>query len=427
MENFSFKVLKKDHKTQARTGEITTPHGKIKTPAFVAVGTQATVKSLTPPELEKIGTQVFFVNTYHTYLRPGAEVIQKMGGLHQFMNWDGPLMTDSGGFQVFSLARSNWSAATNFSVATPAVVKNFQVLDSSSLTNESLRGKCGSSKIVDRHPFNNDNDQSVKIDNEGVTFKSHWDGTIHRFTPEKSIKIQQQLGADLILAFDQCAPYPITYEKAHLAMSRTHRWARRCLEVQKQTKGSQQALYGIVQGSVYQDLRIESAKDIGSLPFWGMAVGGMAVGETKKEMQKALDWIMPYLPEEKPRHLLGVGEVDDIFAICERGIDTFDCVMPTRLGRMGQALMKIKKAKFKIDITKARYANDVNPLEKDCGCFTCQNFSRAYLNHLFRVRELLGYRLLTIHNLYFLNHLVEEIREAIEQNQLLELRKKWLI
>ncbi|MCL4382777.1 MAG: tRNA guanosine(34) transglycosylase Tgt [Patescibacteria group bacterium] len=388
MENFSFKVLKKDHKTQARTGEITTPHGKIKTPAFVAVGTQATVKSLTPPELEKIGTQVFFVNTYHTYLRPGAEVIQKMGGLHQFMNWNGPLMTDSGGFQVFSLARSNWSAATNFSVATPTV---------------------------------------VKIDNEGVTFKSHWDGTIHRFTPEKSIKIQQQLGADLILAFDQCAPYPITYEKAHLAMSKTHRWARRCLEAQKQTRGSQQALYGIVQGSVYQDLRIESAKDIGSLPFWGIAVGGMAVGETKKEMQKALDWIMPYFPEEKPRHLLGVGEVDDIFAICERGIDTFDCVMPTRLGRMGQALMKIKKAKFKIDITKARYANDVNPLEKDCGCFTCQNFSRAYLNHLFRVRELLGYRLLTIHNLYFLNHLVEEIREAIEQNQLLELRKKWLI
>lgn len=432
MGNFSFKILKKDQKTQARVGEITTPHGKIKTPAFVAVGTQATVKSLTPPELKEVKTQVFFVNTYHTYLRPGVEIIQKMGGLHQFMNWDGPLMTDSGGFQVFSLARSNWSAATNFSVATPAVVKNFQVLDSSSLNNESLRGKCGSSKIVDRHPFNsNDNDQLVKIDNEGVTFKSHWDGTIHRFTPEKSIKIQQQLGADLILAFDQCAPYPITYEKAHLAMSRTHRWARRCLEVQKQTKGNQQALYGIIQGSVYKDLRIESAKDIGSLPFWGMAVGGMAVGETKEEMQKALDWIMPYLPEEKPRHLLGVGEVDDIFVICERGIDTFDCVMPTRLGRMGQGLTNIKSQmtnhKFRMDITKARYANDVNPLEKDCGCFTCQNFSRAYLNHLFRVRELLGYRLLTIHNLYFLNHLVEEIRKAVAQNRLLELRKKWLV
>lgn len=395
MGNFSFKILKKDQKTQARIGEITTPHGKIKTPAFVPVGTQASVKSLTPPELKEVGTQVFFVNTYHTYLRPGVEIIQKMGGLHQFMNWDKPLMTDSGGFQVFSLARSNWSAATNFSVATSA------------------------------------NEKSVKIDNEGVTFKSHWDGTIHRFTPEKSIKIQQKLGADFILAFDQCAACPITYEKAHLAMARTHRWARRCLEVQKQTEGSQQALYGIVQGSVYKDLRIESAKDIGSLPFWGMAIGGMAVGESKEEMQKALDWIMPYLPEEKPRHLLGVGEVDDIFVICERGIDTFDCVMPTRLGRMGQGLTNVKSQmtnnKFRMDITKARYANDVNPIEKDCGCFTCQNFSRAYLNHLFRVRELLGYRLLTIHNLYFVNHLVEEIRKAIEEDKLLELKKKWLV
>ncbi len=378
MENFSFKILKKDQKTQARLGEITTPHGKIKTPAFVSVGTQASVKSLTPPELKEVGTQVFFVNTYHTYLRPGAEIIQKMGGLHQFMNWDKPLMTDSGGFQVFSLAKEA--------------------------------------------------NQLVKIDNEGVIFKSHWDGTTHRFTPEKSIKIQQELGADFILAFDQCASYPITYEKAHLAMSRTHRWALRCLEAHK---GDHQALYGIVQGSVYKDLRIESAKYIASLPFWGMAVGGMAVGEAKEAMQKALDWVMPYLPEEKPRHLLGVGEIDDIFAICERGIDTFDCVMPTRLGRVGQALTNDKSqttnSKFRMDITKRQFAQDSKPLQLGCLCFTCRHFSKAYLNHLFRVRELLGYRLLTIHNLYFVNHLVEEVRKAIEQNRLLELKKEWLV
>ena len=429
--NFSFKVLAKDKKTGARVGEIETPHGKIKTPVFVPVGTQATVKSLTPQELKEVGVQVFFVNTYHMYLRPGVKIIQKLGGLHKFMSWDGPIMSDSGGFQVFSLARAL----------------------------ERALGARGAHKFLRNEPFvphkNFVGDLSapfvdlVRIDNDGVTFKSHWDGSTHRFAPEKSIEIQQKLGADLILAFDECAPYPTTYEYGRRAMERTHKWALRSLAAFNKQKGNLQALFGVVQGSVYKDLRIESAKFISSLPFVGIAIGGMAVGESKEKMYQALDWIMSYLPKDKPRHLLGVGEIDDIFEIIGKGVDMFDCVMPTRLGRMGHVLSlegaspprrafrqsrtstKVSDGaappEFHFDITKSIFTEDPRPIEKGCYCFTCQNFSRAYLNHLFRVNELLAYRLATIHNLYFVSNLVEEIKKAILKGKFLELKRRWLV
>lgn len=372
MKGFRFRVIEEDKKTKARVGEIVTPHGVIKTPAFVPVGTQASIKSLTPEEIREVGVQLFFVNTYHMYLRPGVEVIKKFGGLHGFMGWKGPLITDSGGFQVFSLGRSDL----------------------------------------------------IKITDNGVEFRSHWDGSLHTFTPEKSIEIQKTLGADIILAFDDCTPYPVTHGQAARSLSRTHQWAKRSLAARK----SQQALYGVVQGSVFEDLRKKSARVISTMDFDGIAIGGVAVGESKKEMVDVLDWVVSLLPEQKPRHLLGVGEIDDIFALVERGVDTFDCVQPTRLARMGHVYIrsKIKDQKYTIDITKKIFAQDAEPINRGCQCYTCTHFSRAYIHHLFRVKELLAYRLATIHNLWFVHRLVSEIREAIGEGRLLELKKKWI-
>lgn len=369
MKGFRFKVLAKDKKTNARVGEIYTPHGIIKTPAFVPVGTQATVKSLTPDELQSLDVQLYFVNTYHMYLRPGIDVIQKLGGIHRFMGWDRPIITDSGGFQVFSLGRSGL----------------------------------------------------VKMSKEGAEFRSHWDGTKHLFTPELSMKWQCELGSDIHIAFDDCTSYPVTHAQAKISMEQTHRWAKRSLDSHKKFANNQ-ALYGSIQGSVFEDLRKESAKCISSMEFDGIAIGGVAVGETKKEMGNVLKWVVPLLPEDKPRHLLGVGDVDDIFELVESGIDTFDCVQPTRLARTGCLFLK----NHTIDITKKIYAKDSKPIEKDCTCYTCRNFSRAYIHHLFRVRELLAYRLATLHNLFFIQHLVEEIRNSIELGSLLELKRKWL-
>ncbi len=377
-----FKLLADDRQTKARVGEINTSHGRILTPAFVPVGSQATVKSLTPQDLKEIGSQVFFANTYHLYLRPGGEIIEKLGGLHQFMSWDGPIMTDSGGFQVFSLAKK-----------------------------ESL----------------------VKIDYNGVTFHSHLDGSKHYFTPEKSIKIQQQLGADIIVAFDECVPYPTSHEYAQMAMKRTHRWALRSLELfQNKTAKKQQFLLGVIQGGVFKDLRQQSADFIRLQDFDGLAIGGVAVGESKKEMASVLDWVMPVLAKDKksrPVHLLGVGEVDDIFLAVEKGIDTMDCVMPTRLGRMGWILTKnpkLKNKNFRYDITKSEFARGREAPDSGCECYLCQNFSKAYLHHLFRAHELLAYRLATYHNLFFMEQLFAKIREAIRKGEFLKLKKQWL-
>jgi len=321
---------------------------------------------------------LFFVNTYHAYLRPGIDVINKFGGLHQFMNWQRPLITDSGGFQVFSLGAKKFV--------------NIAISESAVLDREKFTKKLSKKEAVAETIFSDDYrpvGELVKIDEDGVTFTSHWDGSKHRFTPEISMQLQWQLGSDIHIAFDECPPFPTTHEYAKAANERTHRWAKRSLEEHVKIQNSKlktqndnskiknkfQALYGVVQGSVYKDLRVESAKTITGMDFDGIAIGGVAVGESKKEMVDVLDWVGPILPDKKPRHLLGVGEIDDIFALVERGIDTFDCVQPTRLARMGKLM-----GKPAIDITKKQYARDLTPIEG--------GFSRAYLHHLFKVNEM---------------------------------------
>jgi len=374
---FRFTITHKAKNCLARTGVIETNHGFIETPAFVAVASSASVKTLSPQEITKSGTQIFFINTFHLHLRPGENVIKKFGGIHKFINWDGPIISDSGGFQIFSLSRDK--------------EKNL-----------------------------------VKIYEDHVELRSPWDGSKHFLTPQKSISIQKSLGADIIICLDDCTPYPVQYKTAKISLERTHRWAILSLEAYKKQK-STQALYGVVQGSVFESLRKKSAKFISSLPFCGIAIGGVSVGESKEQMKKVLEWVIPLLPENKPRHLLGVGEIDDIFTLVQKGVDTFDCVMPTRLGRMGHILIKeYKSKKFSYDITKIPYATDKRPLDPSCKCWVCKKFSRGYINHLFRTKELLGYRLATYHNLYFVNSLVKKIREAIKGDRLEKLKGEWL-
>ena len=389
MSGFTFSVSYTDKDSKARLGTITTPHGTIQTPAFVPVGTQASVKSLTPLELDTLGVQLFFVNTYHTYLRPGLDVIKKFGGLHRFMDWHGPIITDSGGFQVFSLARPKFTS-TDRSEEMPSL---------------------------------------VKITEDGVKFQSHWDGSEHVFTPESSMQYQWDLASDIHIAFDDCTSYPVTKQTAEDSMEHTHRWAVRSLAEHKRlasvSTGPYQALYGVIQGSVYEDLRKRSAQFICSLDTDGVAIGGVSVGETKQEMKQVLAWVTPLLPEDKPRHLLGVGEIDDIFPLIAHGMDTFDCVQPTRLARMGRVYVGKYKDHTQVDITKKVYEHDTNLIDMNCTCFTCAHFSRAYIYHLFHVRELLAYRLTTIHNIHFVNTLVGEIRLAISQNRFLDLASEW--
>lgn len=335
----------------ARAGSFSTPHGELKTPVFAPVGTQATVKSLTPKQLEEIGATLVLANTYHLFLRPGDERIAKLGGLHRFMNWDKPILTDSGGFQVFSLTQIN------------------------------------------------------RIDEDGVTFKSHIDGSFQRITPEKSIAIQENLGADIIMAFDQCPP-PYDREVNEKALQRTHAWAERCLQAKNRTD---QALFGIVQGGIFEDLRRQSAEFITSLNFPGNAIGGLSVGETKEEMFRVLDLTNEILPRNKPRYLMGVGTPYDIVQGVARGIDIFDCVLPTRLARHTTALRR----KDRLNLVNATYAEDPQPIDDSCECYTCQNFSRAYLRHLILAKEMLAATLLSIHNVYTLVKLTQEIRQAI--------------
>jgi tRNA-guanine transglycosylase len=392
MTAFSFDITFKDVHTNARLGIIHTPHGDIETPAFIPVGTQASVKSLTSKEIQDVGTQMFFVNTYHMAMRPGIELVTKLGGLHEFMQWKGPIITDSGGFQVFSLAQKH---------------------------------------DEEKNP------DLVKITEEGVQFRSHWDGSYHEFTPERSMEYQWSLGSDIHIAFDDCTAYPVSYEAAKASMEHTHRWANRSnirhKELARERKAQDnpyQALYGSVQGSIYQDLRQESASFIASLDTDGIAIGGVSVGESKEEMYTVLDWVVPRLPEEKPRHLLGVGEFDDMFQAIKHGIDTFDCVQPTRLARAGYVYTRTHASEDRkgyIDINKQLYKEDTRPIDETCSCYTCQTYTRAYLHHLFRVKELLSYRLATIHNLTYIHHLVKQMKEAVQEGTLLELERSWLI
>lgn len=336
---------------RARMGRFSTPHGELQTPVFAPVGTQATVKTLTPEHLKDLKASLVLSNTYHLYLRPGDELVAEMGGLHKFMQWPHPMLTDFGGFQVFSLA------------------------------------------------------QTRKIDEDGVTFKSHIDGSLHRFTPEKSIAIQENLGADIIMAFDECAD-PNDRAAIQKAMERTHRWAERSLKAHKRPD---QALFGIVQGGVDPDLRAQSAEFIASLPFPGIAIGGLSVGETKDEMHRSLDVVTPLLPENKPRYLMGVGTPEDLINGVLRGVDIFDCVLPTRLARHHAAF----SPSGRLQPMNASHARDTAPIDATCDCYTCRTFTRAYLRHLIAAKELLAGTLISIHNLRALIRLMEEIRLRI--------------
>jgi len=359
----SFFALQHTH-GRARLGRIHTPHGEIETPAFMPVGTQATVKGVPARDLLELDAHILLGNTYHLYLRPGDDLIARRGGLHAFMNWQRPILTDSGGFQVFSLSDMR------------------------------------------------------KVDDEGVTFKSHLDGSLHRLTPEKSIEIQEHLGADIIMCFDECAT-PTDHAYSHVAMQRTHAWAQRSRDAHIR---ADQALFGIVQGGVFQDLREASARFITGLDFPGNAIGGLAVGESKDDMFRVLDWMDDALPSHKPRYLMGVGEPTDLIRAVARGIDMADCVLPTRLARHGAAFTHAGR----INMRNKVYAEDEQPIDPGCCCYTCRTFTRAYVRHLLHVGEILGLYLMSVHNLHFLLQLMREIRGAIQASRFDEFATAWL-
>lgn len=358
-----YELIKTCKQTGARLGRLHTPHGVIETPIFMPVGTQATVKAMTPEELKEIGSQIILSNTYHLYMRPGHDLIERAGGLHKFMNWDKPILTDSGGFQVFSLGP--------------------------------LR----------------------KIKEEGVEFRSHLDGSKHFLSPEKATEIQNALGSDIIMAFDECAPYPADRQYVKNSLERTTRWLERCKAAHKYPE--KQALFGIVQGGMYKELREQSAKEITAIDLPGYAIGGLSVGEPKDMMYEVLDYTVPLLPEDKPRYLMGVGSPDDLLEGVLRGIDMFDCVLPTRIARNGTAMT----SQGKVVVRNASYAEDFTSLDPECDCYTCKNYTKAYLRHLIMCNEILGARLLTIHNLHFLLKMMENVREAIKEDRLLDYKK----
>lgn len=358
MENrFEFELLHVCKQTGARRGRLHTPHGTIETPVFMPVGTQASVKTMSPDELKECDSQIILSNTYHLHLRPGEDLIAKAGGLHAFMNWDRPILTDSGGFQVFSLA--------------------------------DLR----------------------KVDDRGVEFRSHLDGSKLFIGPEESISIQQKLGADIIMQFDECSPFPCDHSRARDALHRTIRWLDRCMKAKTR---DDQALFGIVQGAFYKDLRIESARELADLDLPGFGIGGLSVGEPKEVMYEMLEAIMPYMPAGKPRYLMGVGSPDCLIEGVLRGVDMFDCVLATRVARNGTVFTHDGR----LVVRNARYSEDFQPLDPDCDCYACRNFTRAYIRHLFKAGEILALRLNSIHNIYFLTNMMREMREAIEQDSL---------
>ena len=373
-----FTISHHDKHTKARTGTISTPHGQIRTPAFIPVATQAAIKGLSPAQMHEIGFDALLCNTYHLYLRPGEKIVKKIGGLHSFMNWNKPIFTDSGGFQVFSL-----------------------------------------------------NEGMCQVNDDCVEFKSHIDQSKHIFTPEKSMQIQHYLGADLIFSFDECLDINADYETTKKSLARTHAWELRSLKAfKKLNKDKKQALYGIVQGGRFKDLREESAKFVASLPFDAVAIGSI-FGDPKEESQKLVAHALKFLPEGKAKHLLGIGGVDDLFAYVEMGLDTFDCVLPTRLARVGYIFIRPEsggrvKNKFRYRVLNEKFKEDKSPLDKHCKCYVCKNFSRAYIRHLFKAEELLAYTLATYHNLWFFQNLMKEMRESIEKDGFKELKKKWM-
>jgi len=402
-----FTIKHNERSSRARLGELETAHGTVATPAFIAVATRASVKGLTPADLEEIGVQIVIANSYHLHLRPGERTIAEIGGLHRFSGWNRPTMTDSGGFQVFSLGAGKVHGV----------------------------GKVASIFPGEDTPVNPSNYKQgpslVKLTEEGVRFRSIIDGSERFFSPEGVIEIERKLGADIILVLDECTSPLHDYAYTKQAMERTHRWAERALFEFKGLQGDpglpnpDQVLFGIVQGGAYEDLRAESARVIGTMDFAGYAIGG-SLGRSKADMHRVLDWTIPLLPDAKPRHLLGIGEIEDIFAAVRRGVDTFDCAAPTRIARNGTLFVK-GEPRHRINLRNARFRTDPRPIEEGCDCFTCQNHSRAYLSHLCRAGELSFYRLATIHNVRFLTRLMAEIREAVASDSLDELESEWVI
>ncbi len=358
-----YELLKKDPRTKARLGKITTPHSIIDTPCFMPVGTQATVKSLSKEEVEATGAQIILGNTYHLWLQPGHKLIEEAGGLHKFMNWDKSILTDSGGFQVFSLAKMR------------------------------------------------------DIKEEGVTFKHHKNGSQLFLSPELAIEIQNSLGSDIMMSFDECPPYPATKEYMEKSVERTIRWAKRGFEHHKNK--DTQGLFGIIQGGIYPDIRKHCCEELTKIDFDGFSIGGVSVGEPKEEQNLAIEYTIPYLPENKPRYLMGVGSPGAILDGVERGIDMFDCVLPTRIARHGTAMT----SRGRLILKNACFEKDFTPLDQECDCYTCKNYTKAYLHHLIKAEELLVHRLISIHNIQFLENLMKGIREAIKNDNFLEFKK----
>lgn len=361
----TYELIKKDKKTGARRGRLHTPHGTVETPVFMPVGTAATVKAMRPEEVKEMGAEIILSNTYHLFLRPGHDIVREAGGLHKFMNWNKAILTDSGGFQVFSLGAMR------------------------------------------------------KITEEGVTFRSHIDGSKKVLTPEISMEIQNSLGSDIMMAFDECVPYPADYEYTKQSMKRTTRWLKRCKEYHKDVE--KQSIFGIIQGGMFKDLRKESAKQIVDLDLPGYAIGGLSVGEPKELMIDIMDDCVNLLPEDKARYLMGVGSPDYLFEAVERGIDMCDCVLPTRIARHGLAMTHHGR----VNIKNARYERDFTTLDDECDCYTCRNYSKAYLRHLFKCDEILSSMLLSNHNLHFLVNMMAEIRKAIEEDRFSDYKKEF--
>ncbi|MFC5591120.1 tRNA guanosine(34) transglycosylase Tgt [Sporosarcina soli] len=365
MPAITYEHIKTCKQTGARLGIVHTPHGSFETPAFMPVGTQATVKTMSPEDLKAVGAGIILSNTYHLWLRPGHEIIKEAGGLHKFMNWDRPILTDSGGFQVFSLSEFR------------------------------------------------------KIEEEGVHFRHHLNGSKLFLSPEKAMEIQNALGPDIMMAFDECPPFPATYDYMKASVERTSRWAERCLAAH--ARPNDQALFGIVQGGEFEELRKQSAKDLVSLDFPGYAIGGLSVGEPKDIMNRVLEFTTPLLPQDKPRYLMGVGSPDSLIDGAIRGVDMFDCVLPTRIARNGTLMT----SEGRLVVRNAKYKNDFRPLDENCDCYACKNYSRAYIHHLIRAEETFGIRLTTYHNLHFLLNLMEQVREAIRQDWLGDFREEF--
>lgn len=363
MTAIKYELIKTCKQTGARLGKVHTPHGVIDTPTFMPVGTQATVKTMSPEELKGMDAHIILANTYHLFIRPGHDLIEEAGGLHRFMNWDRPILTDSGGFQVFSLSEMR------------------------------------------------------NITEEGVEFRNHLNGDRLFISPEKAMEIQNALGSDIMMAFDECPPYPAEYDYVKQSLERTTRWAERCLK--QHAKPDQQGLFAIVQGGVYADLRKQSALELTSMDFPGYAIGGLSVGEPKNLMYRALEDTVPYLPTQKPRYLMGVGSPDALIEGAMRGIDMFDCVLPTRIARNGTTMT----SNGRLVVRNAKYARDFRPLDPNCDCYTCRNFSRAYIRHLIKAEETFGIRLTTYHNLYFLLSLMRKVRQAIAEDRLRDFKE----